>query len=113
MESTNWIKEKSAGSLHPPQVETTLIQLNEAWPKNAVPLADTINNFSLGEKSLLHLFAVSSICAGRLTQDPDSLLWLCQPQICGAPRVTTGAARHGTAWQAGVSLTPPGAAGTV
>src|ERR1700719_2183264 len=82
MESASWIKEKSAASLYPAQVETTLIQLNEAWPEAAGPLPDAIQNFPLGEAALLHLFAVSSICAARIVQNPDLLLWLSQPEIC-------------------------------
>jgi [glutamine synthetase] adenylyltransferase / [glutamine synthetase]-adenylyl-L-tyrosine phosphorylase len=86
MESASWIKKKSAGSLYPAQVETTLIQLNEAWPATAVPLFDAIQNFSLGEAALLHLFAVSSICAARIVQNPELLLWLSQPEVCGQGR---------------------------
>src|SRR5881398_4047694 len=56
--SDHWTHKKAAASINPAQVETALI----------------------------HLLAVSSICAARLTHDPDSLLWLCQPQVCGAPR---------------------------
>lgn len=82
MERAKWIKEKSAASLHPAQVETTLIQLNQVWPANADPLPDTIQNFPLGDASLLHLFAVSSICAARIVQNPELLLWLSQPEIC-------------------------------
>src|SRR5881275_3641541 len=86
MESVSWIKEKSAASLYPAQVETTLIQLNEAWPVAAGPLPDAIQSFPLGEAALLHLFAVSSICAARLTRNPETLLWLSQPKICLASR---------------------------
>src|ERR1700686_4853906 len=82
MESASWIKKKSAASLHPAQVETTLLQLNEAWPEAAGPLPDAIQNFPLGEAALLHLFAVSSICAARIVQNPDLLLWLSQPESC-------------------------------
>src|SRR2546423_560652 len=82
MESASWIKEKSTASLDPAQVETTLIQLNEAWPDGATPLADTIRNFPLGEAAILHLFAVSSICAARIGQSPELLLWLSQPEVC-------------------------------
>src|SRR5258708_956193 len=85
-ESHRWVREKAAASLNPSQVETTLVQLSEQWPETAQPLADVVEQFPLGEAALLHLLAVSSICAARLTHDPDSLLWLCQPQICGAPR---------------------------
>src|SRR6266496_3054560 len=81
-----WIREKAAASLDPPQVESALSQLSEKWPANAVPLIDVVEQFPLGEAALLHLLAVSSICAARLTHDPDSLVWLCQAQICGAPR---------------------------
>src|SRR5213082_2201322 len=82
MEGASWIKEKSAASLYPAQVETTLIQLNEAWPVAAGPLPDAIQSFPLGEAALLHLFAVSSICATRIVQNPDLLLWLSQSEIC-------------------------------
>src|SRR5438045_7668651 len=83
--SEHWIREKAAASINPAQVETVLIQLGEHWPETAQPLADVVEQFPLGEAALLHLFAVSSICAARLSHDPDSLLWLCQPQICCAP----------------------------
>src|SRR6266567_5127052 len=81
-----WIREKAAASINPAQVETVLIQLEEHWPETAQPLVDVVEQFPLGEAALLHLLAVSSICAGRLSHDPDSLVWLCQAQICGAPR---------------------------
>src|SRR6059036_2047156 len=63
-----------------------MIHLREHWPETAQPLIDVVEQFPLGEAALIHLLAVSSICAARLTHDPDSLLWLCQPQVCGAPR---------------------------
>jgi [glutamine synthetase] adenylyltransferase / [glutamine synthetase]-adenylyl-L-tyrosine phosphorylase len=84
--SDHWIRKKAATSINPAQVETALIHLREHWPETAQPLADVVEQFPLGEAALIHLLAVSSICAARLTHDPDSLLWLCQPQICGAPR---------------------------
>jgi glutamate-ammonia-ligase adenylyltransferase len=84
--SDNWIREKATASLNPAQIETVLIHLCEHWPEIAEPLADVVEQFPLGEAALLHLLAVSNICATRLTHDPDSLLWLCQPQICSAPR---------------------------
>src|SRR5437762_6233531 len=86
MESASWIKEKSAASLYPAQVETTLIQLNEAWPVAAGSLPDAIQSFPLGEAALLHLVAVSSICAARIVQNPELLLWLSQPEICRQSR---------------------------
>jgi [glutamine synthetase] adenylyltransferase / [glutamine synthetase]-adenylyl-L-tyrosine phosphorylase len=81
-----WIREKAATSLNPSQVETILVQLNEQWPASAMPLADVVEQFPLGETALLHLLAVSSICATRLTRNPETLLWLAQPEVCLASR---------------------------
>src|SRR5881398_2334390 len=81
-----WIREKAAASLDPPQVETTLSQLSEKWPANAVPLIDVVEQFPLGEAALLHLLAVSSICAARLRRNPETLLWLARPEVCLASR---------------------------
>src|SRR5438270_4865349 len=86
MEAAAWIKKKAAASLHPAQVETTLIELNAAWPPAAVPLPDTLENFPLGEQPLLRLLALSSVCAGRIVQNPDLLIWLAQPEICSQAR---------------------------
>ncbi|MBO0696158.1 MAG: hypothetical protein J2P56_08665, partial [Verrucomicrobia bacterium] len=84
--SDHWLREKAAASINPAQVESVLIHLCEHWPETARPLADVVEQFPLGETALLHLLAVSNVCATRLMQDPDTLLWLCQPQICRAPR---------------------------
>src|SRR5438094_3831886 len=81
-----WIREKAATSLNPSQVETTLVQLNEQWPANAMSLAEVVQEFPLGEAALLHLLAVSSICATRFTRNPETLLWLAQPEACLASR---------------------------
>src|SRR6058998_548930 len=81
-----WIAKKSAASLNPSQVETTLVQLSERWPAKAAPLADVVEQFPLGESALLHLLAVSSSCATRLTQNHETLLWLSQPKVCLAAR---------------------------
>src|SRR6478736_4291177 len=81
-----WIREKAATSLNPSQVETTLVQLHEQWPANAMSLAEVVQQFPLGETALLHLLAVSSICATRLTRNPETLLWLAQPEVCLASR---------------------------
>ncbi|PYI81715.1 MAG: hypothetical protein DMF05_01965, partial [Verrucomicrobia bacterium] len=82
----DWIREKAATSLNPSQVETTLVQLNEQWPANAIRLAEVVEQFPLGETALLHVLAVSSICATRLTRNPETLLWLAQPKVCLASR---------------------------
>jgi glutamate-ammonia-ligase adenylyltransferase len=81
-----WIREKAATSLKPTQVETTLVQLDERWPANAIPLAEIVEQFPLGETALLHLLADSSICASRLARNPETLLWLAQPEVCLATR---------------------------
>src|SRR5438093_9780840 len=82
----SWIRAKATASLNPSQVETSFVQLSERWPVNVLPLARVLEQFPLGEPALMHLLAVSSICATRLTQDPDILLWLCQPEVCLASR---------------------------
>src|SRR5262245_46887837 len=81
-----WIREKAASSLNPSQVETTLVQLNERWPANATPLAELVEQFPLGEAALVHLLAVSSICATRFIRNPETLLWLAKPEVCLASR---------------------------
>jgi [glutamine synthetase] adenylyltransferase / [glutamine synthetase]-adenylyl-L-tyrosine phosphorylase len=82
----HWIREKAATSLNPSQVESTLVQLSKRWPDAAPPFADVVEQFPLGEAALLHLLAVSSICATRLMRNPESLLWLRQPEVCLASR---------------------------
>jgi [glutamine synthetase] adenylyltransferase / [glutamine synthetase]-adenylyl-L-tyrosine phosphorylase len=87
MDSGNrWIGKKAAASLNPSQVKTVLVQLSERWPANAPQLVCVIEQFPLGETALLHLLAVSSICATRLTQNPETLLWLWQPEVCLSAR---------------------------
>ncbi|HVD94651.1 MAG TPA: bifunctional [glutamate--ammonia ligase]-adenylyl-L-tyrosine phosphorylase/[glutamate--ammonia-ligase] adenylyltransferase [Candidatus Limnocylindria bacterium] len=81
-----WTREKAEASLNPSQVGTTLAELSERWPANAPPLVHVIEQFPLGEAALLHLLAVSSICAMRLRRNPETLLWLCQPEVCLASR---------------------------
>src|ERR1700736_1684542 len=82
----DWIRKKAAASLHPTQVESTLARLSESWTTTAPALVDVIENFPLGEAALLHLFAVSSICASRVAPSPELLLWLARPEICLAQR---------------------------
>jgi [glutamine synthetase] adenylyltransferase / [glutamine synthetase]-adenylyl-L-tyrosine phosphorylase len=81
-----WIREKATTSLNPSQVETSLVQLGERWPLSTPPFVDVIEQFPSGEASLLHLLAVSSICATRLVRNPETLLWLRQPEVCLASR---------------------------
>jgi [glutamine synthetase] adenylyltransferase / [glutamine synthetase]-adenylyl-L-tyrosine phosphorylase len=82
MEAAAWIRKKAAASLHPAQVETTLIQLNAAWPADRVSLQETVETFPLGEESLLRLLALSSSCATRIVRTPALLIWLSQPETC-------------------------------
>jgi glutamate-ammonia-ligase adenylyltransferase len=90
MNSTDWIKKKSAGTLNPAQVQNTLERIVAGWPLDAPRLPELIAAFPLGEASLLHLISVSSICAARLVRHPDILLWLAQPEICSQPRSSAG-----------------------
>jgi [glutamine synthetase] adenylyltransferase / [glutamine synthetase]-adenylyl-L-tyrosine phosphorylase len=83
---TRWASQKAAATFHPPQVESALLQLQEAWPNTAPPLLDLIENFPLGEGALLHLLAASSVCVSRLVRDPETLLWLAQSDICAERR---------------------------
>src|SRR5438045_4392878 len=86
MNSMEWIKKKSTITLNPAQVQNTLERISESWSKDDLPLRDLVEQFPLGETPLLHLLAVSSICAARLVRQPDILLWLSDPEICSAPR---------------------------
>ena len=82
MESAPWIEKKAAGSVHPAQVRAALIQINEAWPADSPSLRELIENFPLGETTLLHLFAFSSISVARIVRSPRLLIWLAEPDIC-------------------------------
>jgi glutamate-ammonia-ligase adenylyltransferase len=82
----DWIRKKAAGSLHPAQVEHALAQVSESWPAGAPALVDLIEKFPMGEAALLHLFAMSGICATRLALHPEMLLWLSQPEIALSER---------------------------
>src|SRR6476646_1394100 len=93
----SWIRERAATSLNASQVETTLVQLNEQWPANAMSLAEVVQQFPLGESALIHLLAVSSICATRLTRNPETLLWLAQPEVRLASRSRARTGRRRTA----------------
>jgi len=79
-----WIQEKAAASLNPPQVETALVQLSERWLAKAPPLVRVIEQFPLGETALLHLLAVSSTCATRLTRNPEPSCGFANPK-CVSP----------------------------
>jgi len=81
-----WIRDKAVGSLNPPQVEMALIQLGKNWPVAAPPFAAVVEQFPLGEAALVHLLAISNSCVTRLTQNPETLLWLRQPEVCLASR---------------------------
>lgn len=86
MSEFEWIHQKAAGSLCPGQVERTLLRLSEQWPAQETNLREVIEQFPLGESALLHLLSASSICAARLAQDPQILIWLRHPDVCGSAR---------------------------
>src|SRR5436305_899626 len=73
-----WIKSKAEGSLNPDQVETALNEIAAGWDGS---LRDFLHDFPLGEEALIHLLAVSQICAERLQRDPELLRWLARPEI--------------------------------
>ena len=73
-----WIKSRAASSLNPDQVELALTEMASHWQGS---LEEFLSNFPLGEKALIHLLAVSSICAGRLQRQPELLHWLAQPEV--------------------------------
>ncbi|MFL6583557.1 MAG: bifunctional [glutamate--ammonia ligase]-adenylyl-L-tyrosine phosphorylase/[glutamate--ammonia-ligase] adenylyltransferase [Chthoniobacterales bacterium] len=81
-----WAAEKAKTTLNPAQVENTLESLWQSWPADAAPLPALLEEFPLGEPALLHLLALSSICAARITRDPSLLLWLAQPEVSTAER---------------------------
>ena len=73
-------------SIRPAQVESTLSALEANWPADAPSLGEVIAHFPLGTEALFHLLSVSSICGARLTQHPEILLWLAQPETCADRR---------------------------
>ncbi|PYK68705.1 MAG: hypothetical protein DME45_05985 [Verrucomicrobia bacterium] len=78
-----WITTKAKDSLNPAQVETTLNALAAAWDG---PLSEFLRDFPLGEEALIHLLAVSQICAERLQRDPALLRWLARSEISMSDR---------------------------
>jgi [glutamine synthetase] adenylyltransferase / [glutamine synthetase]-adenylyl-L-tyrosine phosphorylase len=86
MSSASWIKIKSAGAINPAALETALIELNKVWSPDWTPLPNLIEKFPLGEATLLHLLALSSVAAARITQNPELLVWLSQPQVSNQTR---------------------------
>ncbi|MEP6956345.1 MAG: hypothetical protein ABI883_05920, partial [Chthoniobacterales bacterium] len=65
-ETADWIEAKARTALAPGPVENTLTGLRDHWPAEAPALRALVEQFPLGEASLLHLISVSSICATRL-----------------------------------------------
>jgi glutamate-ammonia-ligase adenylyltransferase len=79
----SWIKSKAEASLNPPQVLNALSEIASRWEGS---LPQFFSDFPLGESALIHLLAVSSVCAGRLQRDPQILRWLARPEISTARR---------------------------
>ncbi|MBA2241702.1 MAG: bifunctional [glutamate--ammonia ligase]-adenylyl-L-tyrosine phosphorylase/[glutamate--ammonia-ligase] adenylyltransferase, partial [Chthoniobacterales bacterium] len=84
--ASDWFQAKAAQTPNPGQAERTLRRLAEQWPAGTADLRTLLDEFPLGEHSLLHLISVSSICAGRLVRDPEILLWLRHPDVCADRR---------------------------
>src|SRR5438067_1047703 len=80
---TRWLKSKAEGSLNPDRVETALNEIVAGWDGS---LLDFLRDFPLGEEALIHLLAVSQICAERLQRDPELLRWLARPEISMSDR---------------------------
>src|SRR5204863_5525557 len=80
---TRWIKSKAEGSLNPDRVGTALNEIVAGWDGS---LPDFLRDFPLGEEALIHLLAVSQICAERLQRDPELLRWLARPEISMSDR---------------------------
>jgi glutamate-ammonia-ligase adenylyltransferase len=79
----SWIKSKAESSLNPTQVGNALSEIASRWEGS---LPEFLRDFPLGENALIHLLAVSSICAQRLQREPQLLRWLAQPEISTARR---------------------------
>jgi len=81
MPNDTWIAQKSSDSLQPAAVETSLREIAQQWPADAPPMEQVIDQFPLGQAELLHLLAISSICATRLKRNPEILLWLANRDV--------------------------------
>src|SRR4051812_23507091 len=85
-DARGWIEDKTRDSLNPAQVETAMLQLDKAWKNPGTSYIDLIRDFPLGESALIHLLAISSVSATRLTRHPELLSWLADPDISLIPR---------------------------
>src|SRR5205085_10660427 len=88
-----WTKSKAEGSLNPDQVETALSEIAAGWDGS---LPDFLRDFPLGEETLIHLLAVSHICAERSQRDRGLLYSLTRPEL---PTSARGMRRMGAAMQ--------------
>ena len=79
----HWIRQKPRARSILAQVETALSEIAAGWEGS---LPDFLSDFPLGEKALIHLLAVSQICAERLQRDPGLLRWLARPEISMSDR---------------------------
>src|SRR4051812_41545853 len=85
-DARDWIGDKARESLNPAQVETALLELGKNWKDESRPYADLLRDFPLGDRVLIHLLAISSVAAIRVTQHPELLSWLCDPDVSLIPR---------------------------
>jgi len=73
-------------SIRPAQVAAALAALEANWTEETPSLAKVIGEFPLGADALFDLLSVSNICATRLVQEPEILLWLAHPETCADRR---------------------------
>ncbi len=101
MNSTDWIQEKSADTLHPAQVQNTLERLAENWPADALRLRDSARGVSAGRGCaapsalrLEHLRRAAGPASGDSSLDfqPADLFRAAQPSR-DAHRPATGRRR--------------------
>src|SRR5207248_1634687 len=94
---TRWITTKAEGSLNPAQVETALSEIASRWEGS---LPDFLRDFPLGEEALIHLLAISQICAERLQRDPGLLRWLARARRSARHRIHHPGS--GQTWRPGI-----------
>jgi [glutamine synthetase] adenylyltransferase / [glutamine synthetase]-adenylyl-L-tyrosine phosphorylase len=82
----SWVEKAAADALEPERVCTALERLAVRWPADFPPLESVIEDFPAGRNALPALLSVSPVSAEKIIQDPATLLWLAQPEICMSER---------------------------
>jgi len=89
MPPVHWMDNLAQLSFAPGRVRTSLSRLEQAWSNSgraADDLEGSLRSFPLGSEALMWLLASSSISAEKLIHDPEALVWLSHPEICGVNR---------------------------